>query len=224
MKKIGLIVALLLCGYIQVSAQLVNREELEYLKQNLFGKESWTDIAVAIASHLTLDKNGVITYQKVVEMAGRNKNDLFATARHWATMNFNGSDCDVRMIDKESGCIIVQGYVNNVAENIGWINEYNVRIRPVLKIEVKDGKIRLSVTQSSYDVRREQSAGLFREHKVVDEHWDIKSCYPFVKDDGHPKTSAKALVMTHLCASLYIKRAEEALRHSATQEQNEEDW
>jgi hypothetical protein len=41
----------------------------------------------------------------------------------------------------------------------------------------------------------------------------LKECFPFVKKDGHKKTSSKALVMAHAYSNVIMDKIEEAVKN-----------
>ena len=213
----------LLC--IGTKAQLVTSEELMQLKYEAFGTENFKTIAKRLSEHMTLDKNRAINYSKVIEAEGKTKDELFETARLWVTSKFSASNCDIRLVDKEMGCIIAQGYVAKVAVNSTLKNIYSVNLRPVLKIDVKEGRARITFTLSSYSISNEGiTSGIFNPNIHSEEEWEVASRYPF-GNGYNEKTSAMACVMTHLCATVFIKLAEQALKEGAkAMRQEDEDW
>ena len=47
-------------------------------------------------------------------------------------------------IAKEAGCIIAQGAVEGIATHTGGANKYNVSIRPIIRVDIKEGKCRVT--------------------------------------------------------------------------------
>ena len=61
---------------------------------------------------------------------------------YWVSSSFNDANSVIQLNDKDSGTIICQGFVSGVAANVGGMNTYVVNIKPVIKIDIKDKKIR----------------------------------------------------------------------------------
>lgn len=206
-------------------AQLVTSEQLMTMKFQQFGNQSYKSIAKSIAEHSTLDKNRAINYSKVVEIPGKSKEELYETARKWVASNFSASNCDIRLMDKEMGCVIVQGYVAGVANKTTLNNIYSVNLRPVLKIDIKEERVRITFTLSSYSVSNTGlTSGLLNPNTHSEDTWDVATHYPF-GNGSNVQTSAMACVMTHLCATVFIKTAEQVMKQGmAAAVQEEDEW
>lgn len=210
---------------IVVHGQIVDADELQTRKTQMFGSKSWKSIATDIVAHLQLDERMAINYVKVINLPDNTKEQLFEKVKQWANNNFNTSECMVRSIDNNSHSIIVQGYVNNAVEHIGGSNIYYINLKPIMNIQVKDEKVRITYTMSAYNVHKEEKSGsFFRPNSHSEEIWNISKCYPFDRyTDLHEITSAKALVMTHICATIYMEAIEDALRRKLPQN-NQDNW
>lgn len=206
-------------------AQIVDADALKTRKTQMFGSKSWKSIATEIATHLSLDDRKAINYVKVIDLPNNTESQLFEKAKRWANNTFNTSECMVRSIDDSNHSIIVQGYVNNAVEHIGGSNIYYINLRPIVRIQVKDERVRITFTMPAYNVHKEEKSGsLFRPNSHSEEIWDISKCYPFDRySDLHEITSAKALFMTHLCATKYMEIIEEVLRSNVLPNDNS-DW
>ena len=130
------------------------------------------------------------------------------------------------------------------------MNRYIVSITPVIKIDIKDGRARVTYTVQNYDVLKAEDAGwlggLFdnsdnrknnqnysgdgkrlkgdnTDRRLYDEQWEIIKHYPFVEKDAQKRTCAKALVMTHAYSNAILDKVEEALKHGLTGTEDD-DW
>ena len=144
MKKVILFFALTLTA-VYANAQLMRAEELEKYAENLYGNK-WVDVAANLKneSTLTLDKNNSLTYIQVVEAPGRTAAQLYTTLNYWFTATFNDANSTIKLNDKEGGYIIAQGSVEGIATHSGGSNKYNVSIRPIIRVDIKDGKCRVT--------------------------------------------------------------------------------
>ena len=152
----------------------------------------------------------------------------------------------ITLNDKEAGCIIISSTLEAIADHTGTLNRYVVNITPVIRIDIKDGKARVTYTVQSYDVLRDISGGVlgaildsnsgtFDDQKrkkqnttnrdLYDETWELTSCYPFTEKDKHvaKRTSAKALVMTHAYSNAVFDKVEEAVKNGIVGNEDE-DW
>ena len=211
-----ILLACLFCGNTVVQAQVMKAADLEKYAKQKYG-DKWLDAAKNLASTLTLDKNESLTYQQVIEAPGKTKQQLYVALNYWATATFKDNNA-ITLNDKEAGCIIISSTIKNIAEHMGTISKYSVSITPIIRLDIKDGKIRVTYTVQNYDILDDISGGWFgiatddknrsyadakrkaddkTNPNLWDEQWEIARHYPFVEKDSKKRTCAKALVMTH---------------------------
>lgn len=228
MKRIFLsLVFVIVC--ITGFAQIIQTKELEkYAKEN-YG-DNWVEAATTLGSQITLDKNDAITYVEIINAEGKTKNDLYVILNYWFTSSFNDANSVIQLNDKELGTIIAQGYVYNVAEHTGGISHYVVSIRPVIKCDIKDNKVRISYTIPFYSVTRivgggalSMLSGTTSSARAFDLNWLINECFPFVKKDKHKKTSCKSLVMAHAYSNVIMDKIKEVIQNGLIGNETE-DW
>ena len=148
---------LFLCGASSVQAQVMKAADLEkYAKQNYGDK--WVDAAMNIAKDLTLDKNESLTYQEVIQAPGKTKEQLYVALNYWATATFKDKQA-ITLNDKEAGCIIVQSTFSNIAEHTGTLFKYSVSITPIIRFDIKEGRIRVTYTVQNYELLKDISGG-----------------------------------------------------------------
>jgi hypothetical protein len=244
MKKnvLWMIAAILFCcGNVSVKAQVMKSADLEKHAKEKYG-DKWLDAAANLATGLVLDKNESLTYQQVIEAPGKTKTQLYVALNYWVTATFKDKQA-ITLNDKEAGCIIVTSTILDIARHIGTINKYSVSITPVIRLDIKDGKVRVTYTVQTYDVLADISGGwlsafdaderTFGDSKrkkddktngyLYDEQWEIAKHYPFVEKDTRKRTCAKALVMTHAYSNAIIDKVEEALKNGLVGN-DDEDW
>ena len=236
MKKILLFMAALMVA-VCANAQFMRAEELEKYAKERFGSK-WSDAATNIAQNITLDKNNSLTYIQVVNCPGQTKDQLYQKMHYWFSASFNDANHVIQMDDKDAGTIIGVGLVSNIASHVGGINRYDVSIRPIIKVDIKDNKIRITYTVQNYDVLKSAGGGALNNigqsfsaiggqpsnNKIEDfnEKWPLEQCFPFVKKDKHKKTSSKALVMTHAYSNVIMDKIEEAAKNGIVGNENDE--
>ena len=229
MKKFLSIAGLLFLTSFSVQAQILRAEELEEYAKEKYG-DKWTEAAENLASELSLDKNNALTYVQVVEASGRTKEQLYITLNYWYTNSFVSGKATIELNDKESGVIIGKGFVEGIATHIGGMNQYKVNLRPIIKTDIKDGKIRITYTVPYYDVDKLAGGGVMSafgdasyKPKLVEEKWVLDECFPFAKKDKHKKTSSKALVMAHAYSNVIMDKIEEAVKNGLIGNEDD-DW
>lgn len=145
-----ILLACLFCGNTVVQAQVMKAADLEKYAKQKYG-DKWLDAAKNLASTLTLDKNESLTYQQVIEAPGKTKQQLYVALNYWATATFKDNNA-ITLNDKEAGCIIISSTIKNIAEHMGTISKYSVSITPIIRLDIKDGKIRVTYTVQNYDI------------------------------------------------------------------------
>lgn len=241
MKKLLIIMCMALFG-MSLQAQVMKAADLEKYAKQRYG-DKWLDAAKNLASTLTLDKNESLTYQEIIEVPGKSKQQLYLALNYWATATFKDNNA-ITLNDKEAGCIIISSTIRNIAEHMGTISKYSVSITPIIRLDIKEGKIRVTYTVQTYDVLADISGGWFGvaldgENKsyadakrkaddktnpsLYDEQWEIARHYPFVEKDTKKRTCSKALVMTHAYSNAILDKVGEAVKNGIVGN-DEEDW
>lgn len=229
MKK-GFLLLMMVLFTVAVNAQMIRTEELEKYAKEKYG-DKWVDAARNIASQVSLDKNNGLTYTQVINAPGKSKDQLYIILNYWYTATFNDANSVIKLNDKDDGCIIGQGYISDIAAHSGGSNTYDVNIRPIIKTDIKDGKIRVTYSVPSYNVvvisgggiLGALSAGLGGKVNTTkyDETWPLDTCFPFAKKDHHKQTSCKALVMTHAFSNVIMDKIEEAVKNGVSGNETE---
>ena len=244
MKKtlfLALVAFFTVCGTTSVKAQVMKTADLvKYAKQRYGDK--WVDAAMTVSKNMTLDKNESLTYQQVIEAPGKTKQQLYVAINYWATATFKDKQA-ITLNDKDAGCIIISSTLNNIAEHMGTLNKYSVSITPVIRIDIKDGKVRVTYTVQTYDILADISGGWLslgesndktygdskrkKDDKtnanLYDQQWEIARHYPFVEKDAQKRTCAKALVMTHAYSNAVLDKVEEAVKNGIVGNEDD-DW
>ena len=231
------------CGAMTVQAQVMKAVDLEKYAKEKYG-DKWLDAAKNLADGLTLDKNESLTYQQVIQAEGKTKEQLYVALNYWATATFKDHNA-ITLNDKEAGCIIISSTIPGIVEHMGTISKYTVSITPVIRLDIKEGRVRVTFTVQNYDILNDISGGWFgvkpdgEKNKsygdgkrkmddktnvsLYDENWEIAKHYPFVEKDAQKRTCAKALVMTHAYSNAIIDKVEEALKNGIVGNEDD-DW
>ena len=230
MKKtlILLLAAVLALG---AQAQLIRSADLEKYAKEKYGAK-WTEAALNLSKELTLDRNHALTYVQVIPCEGQSKSQLYANLNYWVARTFGYDGCQIIMNDKDAGTIIVQAYLDEVATHTSLLSEYKVDLRPVLRIDIKDGRVRATVSVQEYEIQ-DITSTLWTEPQYNNDYdiivyyhrWPIDTCYPFADPDAHgaKRTSSKALIMAHAYCNVLIDKVEDALKNGIVGNEND-DW
>ena len=164
---------------------------------------------------------------------------------YWATATFRDKQA-ITLNDKEEGCIIISSTIPAIVEHMGTLNAYSVSITPIIRMDIKDGKVRVTYTVQNYDILNNVGAGWLgipfddnqgrssygdgkrmkddkTDRNLYDEQWEIAHHYPFVQKDPQKRTCAKALVMTHAYSNAVLDKIEEAVKNGIVGNEDD-DW
>lgn len=211
----------MLCfAVLTANAQLMRAEELEKYAKEKYG-DKWVEAAMNIKAQVSLDKNNALTYTQVISCPGKTAAQLYVILNYWYTATFNDANSVIKLNDKDLGCIIGEGYLNDIAGHAGGTNTYDVSVRPIIKTDIKDEKIRVTYSVPAYSVTVMKGGGILgamagTPGKRSDEAWAIDTCFPFASKDSHKKTSAKAFVMTHAYSNVMMDKIEEAVKNGVS--------
>ena len=239
--KFFMLAVILFMGGVSVQAQVMKSADLEKYAKERYG-DKWVDAAANLAADMALDKNESLTYQQIIEAPGKTKEQLYVALNYWVTATFKDKQA-ITLNDKEANCIIVSPTLQNIVEHTGTINKYSVSITPVIRLDIKEGRVRVTYTVQTYDVLADISGGwlsvtdrkerTFGDSKrkaadktnenLYDEQWEIAHHYPFVEKDAQKRTCAKALVMTHAYSNAIMDKVEEAVK-SGIVGNEDDDW
>ena len=228
MKKIIIAAVIAFAAVISASAQILRAEELEEYAKERYG-DKWVDAAANLGAELSLDKNNALTYVQVIETPGKTKEELYVLLNYWFTATFNDANCVIKLNDKELGTIIAQGFVDHIADHTGGANSYIVSISPIVKCDLKEGRIRVTYSVPYYNVIVLGGGGWIgafsnSQPTKVEEKWVLDECYPFTSGkDSHKKTSSKALIMAHAYSNVVMDKIEECVKNGLTGNEGD-DW
>ena len=150
MKKLLLMIAFVMAT-VCANAQIMRVDELEKYVKEKYG-DKWTEAATNISKSIELDKNNAMTFVQVISCDGLSAEQLYVNLNYWFTATFNDANSVIKLNDKESGVIIASGYMADIAGHAGGTNSYNVSIKPVIRVDIKEGKIRVTYSIDHYDV------------------------------------------------------------------------
>ena len=226
MKKVIFIFMLCLSSLI-VHSQVISRSELEGYVQR--GDKSWSATAKDISKKYQLNSNGELELCIIKEYPGKDKSQLYHQVLNWIISMSSNAQSAVQSCDENKGIILTRCYLPNIARRTMGDNSYRVSIRPLLRFDFKDGKIRFTYTLQNYEVLKTNddsgyvilfgSFGVTGDGITQDSQiWNLKDCYPYNEMNWiHPKvTSSRALVNSEACFRILTDKLDNKLKEKAT--------
>ena len=148
-----MLLLLWLAGLLAVDAQTLSRKEVETYVINQYGQR-WKDIALYLGEKDTLDKDNALTFEKTISVRGKSKNELFVDLNYWFLKTFSNANSSIEMADKELGVIMAKGYLPGIAYHSGGYSSYCVNIRPLVRCDIKDEQVKLTIVVPNYEVTK----------------------------------------------------------------------
>lgn len=163
-------------------------------------EHSWKLHTQNYADTDVLDENNALNFEQTIHVDGMTKNHLYVDFNYWFLKTFTNADSKIEMSDKELGIILAKGYLSNITKHSGGMSSYYVHIRPIIRCDVKDAELKVTVTIPNYEVTRVDD-GVFSAMIDVDydkhppfkvfEIWPLNKCFPFAKKDAAQKTPSR---------------------------------
>lgn len=222
-----------------LSAQVLTQEEIEDTFVLTFGEipsngKEWMQLADSIKSAYPLDINKQITFTHVIDVPNKNKNDIFIAAQSWFTASFNDGKSVMQTADKEAGVILAKGYLAGVGHREGFSKSVTVSAYVMIRLDVKDEKVRLITTIQEYEMKQSTGVGMaimggLSGNSVTNNaHFSIvpQNGYPFSTDKKYKSYKRETSIgyASSIAYSILLKnKVEAALRVGITGTDNS-DW
>lgn len=118
--------------------------------------------AYHVGSSLTIEDDGTITFNKVITADNKTKDDLFLLAMDFVVSEYKNAQKVIQFSDQEAGVIIGKGLYE--------INK-NCHVHHTLKIECKNGRIRIRYSLENYSFGEIQEPITLRSPFVGDNNY-----------------------------------------------------
>ena len=149
MKKIIFIMLLgLVCN--TINAQIVTKQELE--EYTNIGDMSWSAKAKELSNEYKLNELGELSLSVIKEYKGQSKSQLYRKIIDWVISMSSDAKSAIQVSNEEEGTIIARCYLPNIAKRTMGDNSYRVSIRPLIKFDFKEERIRMTYTLQNYEV------------------------------------------------------------------------
>jgi hypothetical protein len=164
-----------------------------------------------------VDKDNNLMYQRIIEVPGQSASDLFTRAENYFVYNYESGKDVIQTKDKEKGLIIGKGLWSDVHLAIAP-NPWHFNAFHVVRLDVKEGRARATLTVHYYDIFVEFSDEKFS----FDLKTQLADSYPIV--DARDKTMyGKAFYSLHHHCLESLASIEKALKVGNVQVAND-DW
>lgn len=190
---------------------------IDYLNAAIFFKDNIAGI----------DKNGNISMIDIIESPSLTKEQIYIQANSWFVHTFNSGKSVIQLNDKDAGTILAKGYLDRIAEQVGFAMSYEVSAHVIFRIDIKEGRARLITTIQEYEsINRGGVAGAISGGVSP----SISTCkpetvFPFV--DKAATLSKKAGAKAYCACCMYMiamKNQLEKAINSGIIENDLEDW
>jgi hypothetical protein len=163
-----------------------------------------------------LDENGDITMQKVVDCPKTDKTELYKKAMDYFVDKYSDVNSVIQERDVVNGIIIGKGAFKKVQVHTSVLKNSVVDTWHILKVEVKDGRAKITLSLTHYDESVKGS-----EPPDIHYLYPISKQYPF-NPAGYQKDLYKqAFNISLLKAVETIASVERALLEESTQKKND---
>lgn len=228
----GVIFTFILClSNIVAYSQVISKNEIENYVQ--LGEKSWSVAAKDISNKYQLNDNGELAISIIKEYPDKSKSQLYSRILNWIiSMNSNAKSA-ILSKDEEKGTILTRCYLPNIAKRTMGDNSYRVSIRPLLRFDFKEGRVRFTYTLQNYEVLKINddsgyvimfgSFGITGNGVTEDSQvWNLKDCYPYCDGGGkHPKvTSSRALINSEACFRILMDKFDYELKKEEITDDN----
>lgn len=184
-------------------------------------------VANSIMQELPLDEKGGFTYVKVVEAPNKTKDQLYIILNAWFLRKLDGKGIQIN--DKEIGCIMAKELFRKMASNGSFPSSntnYEVDIEPIIRADIKEGKVRITYNVPHYELRDVTSAVWGRQvfKKDKSRSLSFSESYPYNPKGKEKKMMTRALVFTHYLSGIMVNDIERTIKEGMTGNEADDDW
>ena len=166
-----------------------------------------------IEGQWSIDDNGNVTYQRIVEVPDMKKDDIYNRVLNYFVYNYGSGKSVIQTQDKENGQIIGKGIYDRLhtfSNGSGWVY---LGTWHIVRIDVKDGKARIIITLTEYS----------EDYKGSLSSTNVSGEFPINKDGSRKNIMGKAFYKSHIKAIASLDLIEKAIKEGTTSKQLEND-
>jgi hypothetical protein len=152
--------------------------------------------------------NGQVTYSRVIDSLDLTKDEIYLRSLNYFTYHYGSGKSVIQSQDKKMGVIVGKGIYASVYKD--WAATLDVG--HIVRIDVKEGRARLIVTLTDYEIEISQTG-----KPNIHRSYVLKDAYPVNPDSKRNKTVfAKYFYHSHYHALAAMETIEKALRKGTT--------
>ena len=140
-------------------AQVFKTSEVEQFSIEKYG-DDWVEQANYLTEHIELDKNNRLSFSRVIQCGRKDADKLYELLDEWFTKTFSDKKSEILTNSKSEKMIIAKAYLDDMADHVGGVNRYIVGIHPLIRVDIKDKRIKVHFLLSNYDVKKASGGGL----------------------------------------------------------------
>lgn len=188
------------------------------LIQSMAYCQSAKEMLAEIDGKWELDNKGNVTFTKVIDVPNTPKDILYTRALSYFTYNYNSGEDVVQLEDKDQGTIIAKGLYPKVHTGKSFAITV-ISTTHILRIDVKDNKIRAIITLQEYVTSTRIGDSPSRGDKCF-----VSSRYPIADKDLQKTVMTKAFYKSYLRVQNTFAELEKSLNEGNTGQENNDDW
>lgn len=237
MKRcIILICCIALISNFSAFGQAVTEKDFEpymsMLQSDDNGNPDWIASALKLKEQISLDKNNQISFVTIIDSLNMPKDRIYIEANQWFTQSFNDGSSVIQLNDKTSGVILAKGYLKCINSRSGFAVNTEISAWLIVRIDIKDNRVRVSTTIQHYDFLQSDGTGLqvmsalagsYTPSRPVNNEINPLSVFPYSEKRQNKKEGAKAFVSCCMYSWILVDKLEKAIRNGIIGGENE-DW
>lgn len=231
MKKL-LLIGLAIVSVLELNAQIVTAQDVDEAIAEIYGVQpksgkEYMELADRLVSEYPLDQNNQISFTTIIDAPGKNKEELFVLLNNWFVASFGSGKSVIQMADKEQGVVIAKRYLAGVGSRVGFSKSVNVEEYIIIRLDIKDGKIRLITSIQEYYMNTTGGVSqmLFGGVAPSDVEIPVYLGYPFEKkrNKNYRREAAIGYVGGIVYSKVLVKKIDQAINYGITGTESN-DW
>ena len=206
------------------NAQITTYEDFKASSESLLiyknakkDKIDYEKTALALAGFYPLDKHKGVSHSIVYEIPGKTKDQIYVEINNWFVHSFGSSKSVIQLNDKEAGCVIGKGYVDALGTNSGFFTSSEASAWVIIRVDIKDEKMRVIATIQSYEVTKSEGfalKGLGRGKTLGVNTYMPNECFPYTQKERG--IASKALTLAHCWIVTMFDQLNDAVNNGIT--------
>ncbi len=187
----------------------------EVLGQNAKARQMFAEIQ----GEYELDDNGNVTYVNVIEVPELSSETIWERSLNYFTYHYGDGKSVIQLQDKETGKLTAKGIYDDVHVGMNAIATVVIDCWHVVRIDVKEGRARVIVTLTDYEVTTGGGGEINTRLNPVSNEFPINPGMKYQKT-----IMTKAFVMSHEKALDTVSKIEKAIREGNIDSAIDDEW